>query len=210
MQSKPSYPLQLDIDYPEGPRNRLTVGLRIFTIIPIAIVAAAVSGGTITSAPGSGGGATFASAGGALFLAPLLMIVFRQKYPRWWFDWNLLLLRFTTRVGAYLALLGDEYPSTDDEQSVHLEMGYPEVATELNRWLPLVKWLLAIPHFIVLIFLGIAAVVVTIIAWFAILFTGRHPRGMFAFVVGVMRWAARVEAYAILLTTDKYPPFSLD
>ena len=143
-------------------------------------------------------------------MAPLVMILFRQKYPRWWFDWNLELLRFTNRVGAYLFLLRDEYPSTDAEQAVHLEMPYPDAQRELNRWLPLVKWLLAIPHYIVLFFLAIAAIVVVIIAWFAILFTGRYPQGLFDFVVGTMRWALRVVGYAFVMVTDRYPPFSLN
>jgi Domain of unknown function (DUF4389) len=137
------------------------------------------------------------------------MILFRRKYPRWWFDWNLELQRFTNRVGAYLALMDDRYPATDQQQAVHLDYVYPDAARDLNRWLPLVKWLLAIPHFIVLIFLWIAAIVVVIIAWFAILFTGRYPRGMFDFVQGVIRWENRVIAYAVLLVTDRYPPFAL-
>jgi hypothetical protein len=149
-------------------------------------------------------------AGGLLAIAPLLMILFRQKYPRWWFDWNVALLRFMNRIGAYLLLLRDEYPSSDDEQNVHLELDYPNVPTQLNRWLPLVKWLLAIPHFIVLIFLSLAAIVVAIVAWFAILFTGRYPRWAFDFVAGVMRWNNRVLGYAVLLVTDQYPPFSLN
>ncbi len=136
------------------------------------------------------------------------MIVFRQKYPRWWFDWNLQLLRFNARVAAYLVLLDDRYPSTDEEQSVHLELPYPD-AHRLNRWLPLIKWLLAIPHYIVLFFLVIAALVAVIVAWFAILFTGRYPRDLFNFVVGVMRWSNRVAGYAFALVTDEYPPFRL-
>ncbi|HLB27192.1 MAG TPA: DUF4389 domain-containing protein, partial [Dehalococcoidia bacterium] len=144
------------------------------------------------------------------FAAPLVMILFRQKYPRWWFDWNLQLLRFSNRVGAYLGLLRDEYPSTDEEQAVRLQIQYPDARSDLNRWLPLVKWFLAIPHYVVLVFLAIAGVVAVIIAWFAILFTGRYPRGLFDFVVGVMRWSNRVTAYAFVLTTDRYPPFSLD
>ncbi len=137
------------------------------------------------------------------------MLVFRQKYPRWWFDWNLALARFATRVGAYLALLRDEYPSTDEEQAVHLEIPYPDAARDLNRWLPLVKWLLAIPHYFVLAFVGVAAIVCVVVAWFAILFTGRYPPALFGFVVGTFRWSLRVLAYAFLLTTDRYPPFSL-
>jgi len=137
------------------------------------------------------------------------MILFRRKYPRWWFDWNLELQRFTNRVVIYVALMDDRYPATDQPQSVHLDYVYPDAAHDLNRWLPLVKWFLAIPHFIVLIFLWIAALVVTVIAWFAILFTGRYPRGLFDFVEGVFRWGQRVIAYAFLLVTDRYPPFSL-
>jgi hypothetical protein len=206
-----SYPVQLDIDYPDRSLNRLTTALRIFTIIPIAIVLATVSGQTWDwgGGPGDRGGTVVVAAGGALFAGPLLMILFREKYPRWWFDWNLELTRFSSRVALYGALLDDRYPSTDEAQSLRLDVPYPDVPNELNRWLPLVKWLLAIPHYIVLFFLGIAAVVCIVIAWFAILFTGRYPRGLFDFVVGVGRWSVRVSAYAFLLVTDRYPPFSL-
>jgi hypothetical protein len=105
--------------------------------------------------------------------------------------------------------MSDRYPSTDEEQSVHLDLDYPDVKQDLNRWLPLVKWFLAIPHFIVLFFLGIASMVAVICAWFAILFTGRYPRSLFNFVEGVMRWGLRVQAYSLLLVTDQYPPFRL-
>ena len=182
---------------------------RILTVIPIAILLGTIGGGTF--AAGFGDAQTsVAASGGLLFAGPLLMILFRQKYPRWWFDWNIALLRFELRVAAYMALLTDTYPSTDEEQSVHVTVPYPDVPVELNRWLPLVKWFLAIPHLIVVVLLAVAAFVVTVIAWFAILFTGQYPRGMFAFVTGVFRWATRVQAYALLLTTDRYPPFSLD
>jgi hypothetical protein len=206
-----SYPVQLDIDYPDRSLNRLTTALRIFTIIPIAIVLATVSGQTWDwgGGPGDRGGTVVVAAGGALFAGPLLMILFREKYPRWWFDWNLELTRFSARVALYGALLDDRYPSTDEAQSLRLEVPYPDVPNELNRLLPLVKWFLAIPHYIVLFFLGIAAFVCIVIAWFAILFTGRYPRGLFDFVVGVGRWSVRVSAYAFLLVTDRYPPFSL-
>jgi hypothetical protein len=155
------------------------------------------------------GSTVAAGAGGLLFFGPLLMIVFRQKYPRWWFDWNLELQRFTNRVSAYLALMDDRYPSTTDHQSVHLDYDYPDAARDLNRWLPLVKWFLAIPHYIVLALLNIVAVVGVIVAWFAILFTGKYPRSIFDFVAGVLRWNNRVLGYAFTLVTDRYPPFSL-
>jgi hypothetical protein len=208
MQQQP-YPVQFSVDYPDRTLDRLTTFFRIFVAIPIAIVLGAVSGGNWQWTSDNRTTMVAASAGGLLFLAPLLLILFRQKYPRWWFDWNRELLRFSNRVTVYLALMDDRYPSTDEEQSVHLDFPYPDVPRELNRWLPLVKWVLAIPHYVALFFLDIAVVVAVIIAWFAILFTGRYPRRMFTFVEGVFRWHNRVITYAIILVTDQYPPFRL-
>lgn len=202
-----AYPISLSVDYPERNLNRLTTFFRIFTIIPIAIVLGLLNGGHW-----GWQGAHWsyqAASGGILFLPIVLMVLFRQKYPRWWFDWNFALVKFSSRVAAYSALLRDEYPSTDEDQAVHVDMVYPNAKGGLNRWLPLVKWFLAIPHYFVLFFLSVAAVVVLIIAWFAILFTGRYPKGLFEFVVGLYRWYLRVLAYAFLLITDRYPPFSL-
>jgi Domain of unknown function (DUF4389) len=203
-----AYPVRFSVDYPDRPLNRLTTFFRLVVAVPILIVLGTVSGETWNWSYRKTSFA-IASAGGLLFAAPLLLILFRQKYPRWWFDWNLELQRFTVRVGVYLALMDDRYPSTDEEQSVHLTYTYPDARHDLRRWLPLVKWLLAIPHYIVLFFLWIAAIVVVIVAWFAILFTGRYPRGMFGFVEGVIRWSNRVTGYAFTLVTDRYPPFSL-
>jgi hypothetical protein len=194
------YPVSLLVDYPDRPLDRLTTLFRVFTVIPIAILLGLISGGASGQA---------ATAGGIVALPTLLMLVFRQKYPRWWFDWNLALTQFSYRVSAYVALLRDEYPSTDEQQAVHLVIPYPDAVQGLNRWLPLVKWFLAIPHYVVLLFLGLAAVVCVVIAWFAILFTGQYPRSLFDFVVGVLRWSVRVSAYAFLLVTDQYPPFRL-
>ena len=202
------HPASLSVDYPDRELNRTTTFFRLFAAIPIVIVLSTVAGGTWQWSYENGKSGA-AAAGGLLFFGPLLMILFRQKYPRWWFDFNLQLTRFSTRVSSYLALMSDRYPSTDDEQSVHLELQYPDVKRDLNRWMPLVKWFLAIPHYIVLVFLVIASVLAVIVAWFAILFTGRYPRGIFNFVEGVMRWGLRVEAYSMLLITDKYPPFRL-
>jgi hypothetical protein len=206
---QPTYPVQFAVDYPDRPLNRLTTAFRIFVAIPILIVLGSVSGGTWQWSSARGTTVVAAGAGGLLFLGPLLMILFRQKYPRWWFDWNLELQRFTNRVLVYLLLMDDRYPATDQQQAVHLDYVEPDGGRALNRWLPLVKWLLAIPHYIVLFFLWIALLIVVIIAWFAILFTGRYPRGMFDFVQGVVRWGARVVAYAFVLVTDRYPPFAL-
>jgi hypothetical protein len=208
------YPVEFSVDYPDRQLNRLSSALRFLWIIPISIVLAALSHlyvetTTWTTDGGTVQYTTWAQAGALLFLAPLLMILFRQKYPKWWFDWNLELMRFQNRVASYFALLRDEYPSTDDEQSVHLAIPYPDARTDLNRFLPLVKWLLAIPHYVVLAILALGAIIAVIIAWFAILFTGRYPRALFDYVVGVLRWSNRVTAYAFTMMTDRYPPFRL-
>jgi hypothetical protein len=202
------YPMTLSVDYPDRSLHRLSTFFRPLIVIPIAIVLSLLTGSSLfwEEDPWMFDGYVIA---GFVFLPTLLMLVFRQKYPRWWFDWNLAVARFGARVTTYIALLRDEYPSTDEEQSVHLEIPYPNVEQQLSRWLPLVKWFLAIPHYIVLFFLGIAAVLAVIVAWFAILFTTRYPRSLFDFVVGVGRWYLRVVAYAFLLTTDRYPPFRL-
>jgi hypothetical protein len=199
-----AFPLTFNVDYPDRELNRWTTAFRLILAIPVLIVLAMLSGGA--------GGFQIAIVGVSLllFVPTLLLILFRQKYPRWWFDFALGLVRFDTRVTSYVFLLRDEYPSVDEEQAVHVDVTYPDVRRDLNRWLPLVKWFLAIPHYVVLIFLNLAAFVVAIVAWFAILFTGRYPRGLFDFVVGVLRWELRVVAYAFLLTTDRYPPFSLN
>jgi hypothetical protein len=203
------YPVQFGVEYPDRSLNRLTTALRIFTVIPIAIVLNTI-GGVSGQWWGGDEARTIAISGsGLLFVPPLLMILFRQKYPRWWFDWNLELLRFTNRVGVYFALMDDRYPSTDERQGVRLDFPYPDARGDLNRWLPLVKWLLAIPHYIVLALLYLGVIVVVIAAWFAILFTGRYPQGIFDFVEGVIRWHNRVTGYAFILVTDRYPPFRL-
>jgi len=205
----PGYPVSFAVDYPDRPLNRVSTGFRIFTVIPIAILLGTIGGYSGTWGD-AGDTSTVAIGGtGLLFLPVLLMLVFREKYPRWWYDWNLQLLRFTNRVGIYLALMDDRYPSTDEEQSVHLDFPYPDAKQGLNRWLPLVKWFLAIPHWIVLFFLYIGVFFAVIAAWFAILFTGRYPRGIFEFVEGVIRWHNRVVGYALILVTDEYPPFRL-
>jgi hypothetical protein len=204
-----AYPLTFSVDFPDRGLNRLSTAFRIFTVIPIAILAAAVEGGSFGAQAG-GPGARYAGGGvGILVIPVLLMLLFRRKYPRWFYDWNLQLTRFTNRIAVYFALMDDRYPSTDEEQAVHLNFPYPDAGHDLSQGLPLVKWLLAIPHYIVLFFLTIGALLAAILAWFAILFTGRYPRSLFDFIEGVFRWHNRVAAYAFLLITDRYPPFSL-
>jgi hypothetical protein len=205
------YPARLQVDYPEQ-HDRVTTLFRVVLVIPIAIVLGVLTAGATETVYDQSGDVVSRTSGGiaaGLFVATGLMIVFRARYPRWWFDFAREVARFSARVGAYLGLLTDQYPSTVEEQSVHLDIDYPDVERDLNRWLPLVKWLLAIPHLIILLALSVAAFVAVVIAWFAILITGRYPRGLFDFVVGVARWWLRVQAYAFLLVTDRYPPFSL-
>jgi hypothetical protein len=194
----------LAVDFPDRQLNRATSFFRPIMIVPIAIILVLVSGPSPMRPP-----SPTTVAGGILFLPTLLMLLFRWKYPRWWFDWNVALTRFVLRVGVYFLLLTDGYPSTDQEQGVHVGIPYPDPTKDLKVGLPLVKWFLAIPHYVVLACLLVAVAVVAVIAWFAILFTGRYPRGMFDFVVGFLRWCLRVSAYAFLLVTDVYPPFSL-
>ena len=207
-----TYPARLNIDYPDR-LDRLTTFFRVIWAIPILIILTLITATgteTVVNEAGeemrrSGGGIA-----GGLFVATMLMILFRQRYPRWWFNFAHELARFSARVGSYVALLTDRYPSTEEEQSVHLDLDYPDVQQDLNRWLPLVKWFLAIPHYIILVILAVGAIFAIIIAWFAILVTGRYPRPLFDYVVGVGRWSLRVQAYAFLLITDRYPPFSLE
>jgi hypothetical protein len=208
MQDAPYHPVSFSVDYPERELDWLTTLFRPLLALPILLLLGTVAGQT--SGWGHQDGARVAvGTGGVLVLGPLLMLLFRRKYPRWWFDWNLELLRFANRVIVYLALMDDRYPSTDEQQSVHLDIPYPDAERDLNRWLPLVKWLLAFPHYVALLILGLAAILAVIVAWLAILFTARYPRGLFDFVEGVMRWQNRVMGYAFILVTDRYPPFRL-
>jgi hypothetical protein len=200
------YPVRFDVDYPDRDLNRLSSAFRIIAIIPIAIIAGLVAHASF----GSGSEGQYVAAGGILVVPTLLMILFRQKYPRWWFDWNLELSRLLARVAVYGGLMNDEYPSTDEQQTVHLDIDYPDVENDLGRGMPLIKWLLAIPHYIILAVLGFVAFFALIGAWFAVVFTARYPKGIFDFLVGVHRWVLRVNGYAFLLVTDKYPPFSLE
>jgi len=202
------YPVSLVIDRFDGVRDKMTTFFRPFVAIPILIILGLLGGSTFgwEQSPWN---LEFPAAG-LVILPTILMLLFRHKYPRWWFDWNLAISRFALRVGAYMTLLRDEYPSTDEEQAVHLKIPYPDAERELSSGLPLVKWFLAIPHLVILGFLSIAVLVCVVAAWLVILFTGKYPDSLAEFVVGYFRWELRVAAYAFLLTTDKYPPFSLD
>ncbi len=202
------YPVTLNIDYSDK-SDRLTAFFRIILAIPILIILGLVAGYENVDENTTNAVKWSVAAGGIIVVPTLLMILFRQKYPKWWYNFNVELTKFCMRVGTYILLLRDEYPSTDEEQAVHITIPYPDVKNDLVNWMPLVKWLLAFPHVIMLGFLWIGAIIAVILAWLAILFTGTHPKGIFDYIVGVMRWSLRVEAYALLLTTDEYPPFSL-
>ena len=208
------YPARLEIDYPKDGLNRVSTAFRLILATPLYVILVLLIGNPMALTIEDTDAATqmwaaLLAAGGFVFLPVMIMVLFRRKYPRWWFDWNLELMRFSNRVMAYMLLLRDEYPSTDDRQAVRLDIDYPNAVRDLNPWLPLVKWLLAIPHYVVLTLYSVIGTLLVVFAWFAILFTGRYPRGIFDFEVGVMRWVLRVQAYMLLLTTDRYPPFSL-
>ena len=193
MPSTDADPARLTVDYPEK-LDRLTTFVRLIMAIPILVILGLIAGSGIP---------------GGMFVATMLMIVFRQRYPRWWFEFVRELARFGGRLACYLCLLTDRYPSTTDEQSFHLEIDYPDAEGDLNRWLPLIKWLLAIPHYVMLALLAIGVIIAVLLAWMAILITGSYPRPLFDYVVGVFRWGTRVLAYAVWLVTDRYPPFNL-
>ena len=202
-----TYPIRFSVDYPDRELDAVKTLFRPILAIPILILLGTVLGGGYEA--GEEGRRVAAGAGGLLMLGPMLMIVFRQKYPRWWFDWNVELLRFTNRVLVYLALMDDRYPATDEQQSVRLEIPYPDARRDLNRWLPLIKWFLAIPHVVAVFVLAMGAMFAVVAAWFAILIRGRYPRGLFDYVEAVLRWHNRLVSYAIIFATDRYPPFSL-
>ncbi len=206
MSGEKNYPVNLEIDYPES-LSRWKTFFRPFLALPVLILLSIVAG--ISDYENYDDKVKYVSTFGLLYIATGLMILFRQKYPRWWFDWNYNLTKFGIRVMAYCALLTDKYPSTDEDQSVHVEMPYPDAKSELNRWLPLIKWFLVLPHYFILSILILTGFFVTLFVWFVILFTGKYPRGIFNFITGIMRWALRADSYAILLITDKYPPFTV-
>ncbi|MFT4050049.1 MAG: DUF4389 domain-containing protein [Solirubrobacterales bacterium] len=203
------YPVDLTIDYQDRELNRTTTFFRLFVAIPILAILSGLVGGAIFAA--THGGAWLAAVGGGLIVAPTaLMIIFEQKYPRWWFDFNKELLSFILRIHVYLLLIDDRYPSTTDTQAVHLKLEYPDAKEELSQFMPIIKWLLAIPHWVILFFLNIGVLIGTIYAWFIILFTGRYPSDIFDLIVGIQRWQVRVVSYAMLMVTDEYPPFRIE
>ena len=185
------YPVKLKINYLKS-SNRLTALFRFILVIPIVFILGLIS--------------TYAE---ALSFAIAMMLLFQEKYPKFWFEWNIGITKFAYRIAAYFFLMQDDYPSTDQAQSVQITVPYPEVKNDLKRWMPLVKWILVIPHIIVLVFLFIGVIFSTIFALLAILLTGKYPQEIFNFVEGFLRWTLRVSAYALLLTTDEYPPFRL-
>jgi hypothetical protein len=144
---------------------------------------------------------------GVITFVAWFAILFTGRYPRAMFEFTEGYLRWNANVFGYVYLLRDEYPPFSDRDGVYPVRFAIEYPNRLSRWKIFLKWLFVIPHVVVLFFLWVAAAACTVIAWFAILFTGRYPRGLFGFVVGVYRWSARVNTYLYLLT-DHYPPFT--
>jgi hypothetical protein len=184
-----AHPVTFDIAYPER-LNRWLILVKWLLAIPHLIIANLLD-----------------NVAQLLAFVAFFTILFTGKWPEGMFKFTVGCLRWQYNVYAYVLLLRDEYPpfSFDPGQyAVAFDVAYPE---KLNRWLVFVKWLLIIPNLIVFLLVALAWAITLIVAWFAILFTGRYPRGLFDFAVGVMRWSARLNAYVYLMT-DKYPPFS--
>lgn len=205
------YAARLEVDFPES-LDRLSTFFRIIWVIPIAVILSLLSPTSETIYINEAGEIIerVRDAGGGLYIATALMILFRRRYPRWWFDFNREFMRFSYRVGAYLLMVTDQYPSTEDEQGVHLEIDYPDAKQDLNRWMPLIKWLLVLPHFLILLLLFPFCLIAAMLAWISVVISGRYPRVIFDFLVGVGRWWLRAVAYSALLITDEYPPFSFN
>jgi hypothetical protein len=198
-----NYPAQLSIKY-NNKSNRVTVFFRLFLVLPILIIFILLLGLLVQDNDSN----AVQIGGGFLFFPIMLMIVFRQKYPKWWFDWVYELTKFVNRVSAYMMLLTDKYPSTDEEQDVEVSLEYPNVKEDLNRYLPLIKWLLAIPHLLIMIIFLVLWLLLSPIVWLIVLIMGKMPEKLFNFLVGFLRYVLRVGAYSILLITDKYPSFN--
>ena len=200
------YPVRFEVDYPER-LGRVSTVFRIILYIPIAIFLALVGGQAFSYGDVGDATSTGLAGGGGIVLAIWATVIVRQYVPRWLFDFQVALMRFQARAYGYLALLTDRFPAFEGEYPISFDVRYPD---KLNRWkVAIWKIITSIPHIIILIFLYVAAFVVVVIAWFAILFTGRYPQGLHTFVAGVFRWSLRVQAYIFSLT-DEYPPFSLD
>jgi len=191
---------QIDVSLTE--RNRLTAFFRLILVVPAFIF---ISSFAPTASFSDDGSAILA---GLLALPAALAIVVRQVYPSYVLAFNEAVLSLQTRVDAYLLLLSDQYPSIEENDVVSVT--FPEVdAKQLNRWLPLVKWLLALPLYLVGIVYFIYAALLTLLGWFSILFTGNYPEVCAEGVVGTIAYWNRVAGYAFLLVTDEYPTFSL-
>jgi hypothetical protein len=206
MTVEPSYPVSFEVEYPEQ-LDRLSTAFRIILYIPVAIFLALIGGQAANYGDFDDARAISLGGGGGIVLAIWAAVIVRQYVPHWMFDFQVALMRFEARAAGYLALLTDRFPAFEGEYPINFDVRYPE---RLNRWkVAIWKIITSIPHIIILIFLYLAAIVVVVIAWFAILFTGRYPQGLHTFVAGVFRWSLRVQAYIFSLT-DEYPPFSFD
>jgi len=196
--------IETQIDVTMTERNRTSALFRLILVVPIAIFVAAFT----PSVAGLDSGDMNSLNAGFFALPVALAIVFRQVYPSYLLSFNEALLSLQTRVNAYVCLLTDEYPSIEDNDVVSVT--FPEVdAKALNRWLPLVKWFLAIPLYVVGIVYIFYGLFLTGCAWISILFSGNFPEFCAEGIVGVIAYWNRVVGYALVLVTDEYPTFSL-
>jgi hypothetical protein len=200
------YPVRLDVDYSET-QSRWKALFRIFLAIPVLLFLALLSGGGGGAGEATRRGGEIAAGGtSGVIVAIWVTIIVRQRIPRWLFDFQAWVNRWGLRAIGYTALLTDEYPAFEADYPIRYEIDYPD---RLSRWKVLVwKAITSVPHLIVLALLSLTLIVVVFIAWVAILITGKYPRGLHTYVVGVLRWSARVQGYLYSLT-DEFPPFSM-
>jgi cobalamin synthase len=198
------YPVSFDVEPQTADRNRLTTAFRLILAIPQVLIVG--SPGSISFGANSGTGA-FGAVVSVTSVLSWFAILFTGRYPRGLWDLAKMYMRWRANVVAYVALLRDEYPPFGTgAYAVTFDVEYPE---QSNRWSVAFRLILAIPQLLALVVVLLAWVVTVIIAWFAILFTGRYPQGLYGFGVGVQRWTLRVQAYLFLMR-DEYPPFSLE
>lgn len=200
MVASPTNSVEITVDADLGPRKRLSVFFRPLLLLPVVILLSLLGGSSLSDD---------SSWGSTVFLALALIVIFTGTYPTWLLTFIHGLQAFELKIGAYALLLRDEYPSLADRPFAQVLYPNIEGGARLKRFMPLVKWFLAIPHYVVLLLTGIAVFLLTVLAWFSILFTGRYPTSFLPFVVGWLKYYNRVVGYAFTLVTDQYPQFRL-
>ena len=196
--------VKTEIQIKHKDRNRTTVFWRGILAFPVVIFVAAFAQSTFSESENGAAGTA-----GLIVLPTLLALLFRGKYPSYVLTFNHALIELSTRLAAYVLILNDKYPSIESNSKVSVVFPDVDGGKKLNRWLLLVKWILALPHYIVGIVYLLISLVVTVIAWVQTSITGKYPRWAGEIVFGTIAYWNRVQGYMLLLVTDKYPSFKL-